>query len=126
MSSHKIVVSHHNPELATYRAYVAGFVLSVWFTLGSYILVHNNLGSHKWSVAYVVAALALAQFITQITLFLHLGHETKPKYRMLVFGFMLLVVLILISGSIWVMQNLNTRMTPTQMNTYMQHQDGGI
>ncbi len=126
MSKPKVVVSQHNPDLASYKAYITGFVLSIWFTLGSYILVHNNLGSHKWAIAYIVAALALGQFITQLTLFLHLGHEAKPKLRVLVFGFMLLVVLVLIVGSIWIMHNLNYRMTPEQMNTYMQQQDGGI
>jgi hypothetical protein len=36
------------------------------------------------------------------------------------------VVLILVFGSIWIMNNLNYRMTPEQINTYMNNQGGGF
>ena len=40
-------------------------------------------------------------------LFLHLGQEDKPRYQLTAFNFMVLVVLILVFGSIWIMQNLD-------------------
>jgi len=39
---------------------------------------------------------------------------------------MILVVMILVGGSLWIMKNLNYRMTPEQMNQYMIDQNGGI
>ena len=58
--------------------------------------------------------------------FLHLGKETKPRWKLYVFGFMVSVVLIIVFGSIWIMNNLNYRMTPAQINQYMNSQGGGF
>lgn len=123
----KSVVSEHEPGQVTYKAYIFGFVLSLIFTLSAYALVINHLLSKKWSFVYIIAGLALAQFVTQMTLFLHLGSESKPKFRLLIFSFMALIVIILVGGSIWIMQNLNNRMvSPSQINTYLQSQSGGL
>jgi heme/copper-type cytochrome/quinol oxidase subunit 4 len=40
-------------------------------------------------------------------LFLHLGQEAKPRYQLIAFNFMVLVVLVVVFGSIWIMQNLD-------------------
>jgi cytochrome o ubiquinol oxidase operon protein cyoD len=126
MSKPRVLVSAHDLARPSYTTYITGFVVSLICTLSSYYLVRHHMVSRKWSIAYIVAALALVQFFIQLTLFLHLGREAKPKLRLLVFCFMMMVVMILIGGSIWIMQNLNERMTPTQMNNYMNSQDGGL
>jgi heme/copper-type cytochrome/quinol oxidase subunit 4 len=60
-------------------------------------------------------------------LFLHLGNEAKPRLKLLVFGFMALVVMILVFGSLWIMYSLNYRMpTQSQINSYMNSQNGGF
>ncbi len=126
MNRPKIVISLHEPS-SSYKSYVVGFVLSLICTLSAYVLVVNNLVSKKWGLALIVSTLALMQFITQLTLFLHLGKETKPRLRLLVFSFMVGVVVILVGGSIWIMYNLNYHMlTPSQINNYVKKQDGGI
>jgi cytochrome o ubiquinol oxidase operon protein cyoD len=127
MSKEKVIIGEHSPIQGSYKSYVIGFLLSLACTLIAYTLVTHNALSGKWALAILVAVLALIQFFTQMTLFLHLGHESKPKYKLLVFGFMVTVVLILVSGSIWIMYNLNYHMmTPSQINNYMSKQDGGI
>ena len=128
MSKNEGVVSLHNPERATYKAYLTGFLLSLLCTMVAYLLTVNHALSKNWALAIVIAVLALIQAITQLTLFLHLSSEAKPKLKLLVFAFMITVVLILVAGSIWIMHNLNYRMmTPTQINNYMVKQnDGGL
>ena len=37
--------------------------------------------------------------------------------------FMLGIVLIIVGGSVWIMNNLNYRMTPQQMEQYLKSQD---
>lgn len=107
------------------RSYVIGFGLSLVLTLTSYLLVaHHTLARQGLIVA--TAVLALTQFFVQMIYFLHLGAEAKPRWKLLVFGFMTVVVLILVIGSLWIMTNLNYRMTPDQINQYMKSQDGGI
>jgi cytochrome o ubiquinol oxidase subunit IV len=114
-------------EPSGYANYVVGFILSLVCTLSAYFMVTNHYLSNKWALAGLVGALALIQFIVQITLFLHLGKEKSPRFKLLVFAFMLTVVLILVGGSIWIMYNLNYRMmSPNQINKYMNAQDGGL
>lgn len=111
---------------ATYMSYIAGFVLSILCTLGAYELVVQRSFS-KWTIVYLVAGLALAQFVIQMLLFLHLGHEKSPRWKLLVFGSMVTLVAILVLGSLWIMHNLNYHMmSPEQINTYMENQDGGL
>jgi cytochrome o ubiquinol oxidase operon protein cyoD len=126
MSKSVGVVSIHDPERASYKTYLIGFGLSLLCTMVAYLLTVNHALSRNWALAIVIATLAIIQAVTQLTLFLHLGKEAKPKLKLTVFAFMLMVVLILIGGSIWIMHNLNNRMmTQTQINNYMEQQDDG-
>ena len=125
------VHSRHETDQPTLRLYTTGFVLSLCFTLLAFGLVeeHIHSGHTVFSHPFLIgmtAVLALAQFFTQIYFFLHLGRETKPRWKLLVLCFMVLVVSIIVFGSIWIMYNLNYRMSPNQINQYMLNQNGGI
>ena len=114
---------------ASVETYVTGYVLSLGFTLIAYFFVydHTALNQGAGPVAYLVPvliALALGQFITQLVFFFHLGRETKPRWKLVVFLGMIVIVSILVFGSLWIMSNLNYRMTPQQIDNYMQSQDG--
>jgi cytochrome o ubiquinol oxidase operon protein cyoD len=121
-----VVVSKHETERGTFKSYTIGYVLSVGLTLTAYLLVVNHAFSNRSVTAGIIVALALAQFIGQLLLFLHLGKEAKPRWKLFVFVFMVIIVLILVFGSIWIMNNLNYRMTPQQVNNYMNNQGGGF
>jgi len=125
------VHAQHETDHATLGLYISGFLLSLLFTLTAFGLVeeHVHSGHTVFSHQFLIGAtvvLALAQFFAQIYFFLHLGRETKPRWKLLVLFFMVLVVLIVVIGSIWIMYNLNYRMTPDQINQYMINQNGGI
>jgi cytochrome o ubiquinol oxidase operon protein cyoD len=108
----------------TVMTYVTGFVLSIALTVTAYTLVVHHELSRKMLIGSV-AGLAIAQFLVQLVFFLHLGHETKPRWKLVVFLFMLLVVGIVLGGSLWIMYNLNYHMMSTkEINTYMSKQDG--
>jgi cytochrome o ubiquinol oxidase operon protein cyoD len=103
--------------------YLFGYMWSIYLTLGAYFLVASN----RFASAIVIPALivlAVIQFIVQLVFFLHLGQETKPRWRLYTLLFMIAVVSIVVFGSLWIMSNLNYRMTPQQINNYMQSQDG--
>lgn len=125
------VHAQHETDQASFGSYIIGFVLSITFTLTAYTLVYMHVHSQHemFTHPFLRAAtdvLALAQFFAQMYFFLHLGRETKPRWKLLVLGFMVLVVLIVVIGSVWIIDNLNYRMTPQQMNQYMINQNGGI
>lgn len=89
----------------TLQAYLTGFILCLGLTLIAYWSVVN----HKFSgtaLLYWIGWLALIQFFVQMIFFLHLGRETKPRWKFVSFWFMTLVVSILVFGSLWIMTNL--------------------
>lgn len=112
------------PKL-TLRSYVVGFIGSLVFTLAAYLLVTHDLLSRRVLIASVIT-LALAQFLTQLLFFLHLGRERQPRWKLLVFLFMVVVVAILVFGSLWIMYKLNYHQSPQQMFKYLNSQSDGI
>jgi len=118
-----VTVAEHETDRGTLRTYVIGFVASIVLTLGAYLLVTHHLLSRRLLIAAVIG-LALVQFLVQLLFFLHLGRESKPRWKLMVALFMVMVVLILVFGSLWIMTNLNYRMSPEQINTYMNNQSG--
>jgi cytochrome o ubiquinol oxidase operon protein cyoD len=124
MSKHALVMERESQKIGglTLASYVIGFVFSLVFTLTAYVMaVHHLLANH--TLIGFLACLAILQFILQAVFFLHLSIERRPRWKLAVFLFMIMVVLILVFGSIWIMSNLNQRMTPGQMNNYMTSQD---
>ena len=117
------ISKHGEPEAGSLATYTTGFLLSVILTMWAYLMVVNHSYSRR-VILITIVFFALVQFLIQLTYFLHLGREAKPKYKLLTFLFMIMVVFILVFGSIWIMNNLNYRMTPDQMNRYLRSQDG--
>jgi cytochrome o ubiquinol oxidase operon protein cyoD len=108
-----------------FGAYATGFALSLLLTLTTYIVaVHRALP--QGPVLVTIILLACAQFAVQVVCFLHLGIGRTSRDRLIALGFAVVVVLILVSGSLWIMFTLNGRMMPdtAQMEQYMQNQEG--
>lgn len=102
--------------------YTIGFVLSVGLTLAAYYVVVNDVFARRELVAAIVG-LAVAQLLVQLFFFLHLGKESKPRWNLIVFMFMLMVVGIVVIGSLWIMDNLDYNMMPGhQMDEKMMHE----
>lgn len=109
----------------TVGSYIVGYVLSLILTLTAYVLIVNHVFT-KWIMVATVGWLALLQFMVQLLFFLHLDNEAKPRFKLLAFALMLVFVLILVVGSVWIMNNLNYRMDHEQLMHYLHDQDGGI
>jgi cytochrome o ubiquinol oxidase operon protein cyoD len=113
----------HDKSRASLQTYVVGFILSIGLTLWAYVsVVYHSFNGHVL-LAWLMG-LALVQFIVQIIFFLHIGSETKPRWRRLMLVLMIFFALVVVMGSIWIMYNLNYRMSPQQMNQYMSQQAG--
>lgn len=90
-------------------SYIVGFILSIVLTFVAYILVVNHILEGVWLVGAIIV-LAIIQLFVQLFFFLHLGKESKPRWNLLMFSFALLVVVIVVFGSLWIMNNLNYNM----------------
>ena len=124
------VVAEHEIAAGSRKGYVLGFILSLLFTLTAYALVQKHVSSYHEAFAHsflyiAIAVMAVAQFFVQMFFFLHLGRETKPRWKLVVFYGMAMTVFIIVAGSLWIMHNLNYRMMPTQAQTdqYLHSQD---
>ncbi|MGZ3732178.1 MAG: cytochrome o ubiquinol oxidase subunit IV [Parachlamydiaceae bacterium] len=95
----------------TFESSLKGFIFSLVLTLFAYFLVSwQMIGG--WGLTLTILALGIIQMWIQLHYFLHLGNEPKPQWNLLTFGFMIGVVLILVFGTLWIMNNLNERMMP--------------
>lgn len=121
----ELVVRTIEREPGSLRSYVSGYLSAVVLTLVAFLVAakHSLMGN---KLIAVLLGLAIVQFVLQLIFFLHIGRESKPRYKRLVLLLMIVFVLIVVLGSIWVMYSLNYRMTPQQINRYMVQQDGGI
>ncbi|HET6924770.1 MAG TPA: cytochrome C oxidase subunit IV family protein [Candidatus Saccharimonadales bacterium] len=119
----KIVVGSHEEPPVNLATYIIGYVLSLGFTLTAYELVVHRVLSFAWLLTDIIV-LAFGQFIVQLVCFLHLGLERKPRWKLLVFGMMISIILIIIIGTIWIMANLNYNMLPRNLNQYMHTNEG--
>jgi cytochrome o ubiquinol oxidase operon protein cyoD len=112
------------PNSHSISAYVAGFGLSLLLTAAAFLLVQRHSFSHRGLVA-AIAALAVLQLLVQLVFFLNLDQERRPRWNLQAAIFALTVVVIIVGGSIWIMNNLNYHMTtPAEVNKYLQSQDG--
>ncbi len=110
-------------------SYLIGFLLSIVLTIAAYLLVVNEGLRDKIAPAAVVIILSLlasAQLIVQLLFFLHLGDESKPRWRLMSFIFAFTILGIIVFGSLWIMFDMNSRMmmSPTDMIKYMNRQSG--
>jgi cytochrome o ubiquinol oxidase operon protein cyoD len=119
----KPIIARHEEEKLTLKPYLYGYSISLALTLTAYFSVKNHLASTTTLIGLVVV-LALTQFMVQIFYFLHLGKETKPRWKLYVFLLMVSIVIIIVFGSIWIINNLNSRMSIPQQIQYLNSQNG--
>jgi cytochrome o ubiquinol oxidase operon protein cyoD len=110
------------------KSYIIGFILSILLTLAAFGVVMRPDIFH---VGYgliipIILILAIVQLFVQLIFFLHLMDESGPRWKLTVFISTVGLVLIIVVGGIWIMNHLNYNMmaSPTEMNNYIQSQDG--
>lgn len=108
--------------MGTFKSYLTGFVLSIALTLVAYFAVVN----HYHIAALAILVLAIIQLLVQMIFFLHLGKGEDATWNLVVFFSATAIILILVIGSIWIMNHLNYNMTPQDINNYMNDQGGGV
>ena len=99
-------------EHGNIKSYLLGFILSLLLTLAAFLIVSKHLLA-GWNLALTLAALALSQMTVQFILFLHLGQEDRPRWNLITFLFMALVLVVIVFGSLWIMYSLDYRMMPS-------------
>lgn len=106
------------------KQHVIGFILSIILTMAAYFFVTEHLFKGL-ALTVALGTLAIGQALVQLFFFLDLGREPKPKWNLIHFLFMVLVLVILVAGSMWIMHHLDYNMMPTSdMDAYMHRHEG--
>ena len=121
MSEHSNASDDHLGYHATVKGYLTGFFLSVVLTAIPFWLVMGKVLPTSGTTALVVLGFAMVQIVVHMVYFLHMNTRVESGWSMLALLFTAVLVLIMLSGSIWVMYHLNTNMMPVHDMTQMRN-----
>ena len=112
------------PRTSVIATYVQGYFLSIVITFASFVVVALTSGASatiSQSVAIACVSLcAVVQIILQVFYFLHLGDEEEPRWMTVALVYTTLLVLCVVIGSLWIMNNLQyNMMSPQETDRYM-------
>ena len=104
------------------RGYLLGLILSVLLTAASFAAIGTKL---LWApgIPVALAVFAVAQMGVHLVFFLHINTGPDNTNNILALAFGILVVVIVITGSLWIMSHLNHNMMPMDKLTdlHLQH-----
>ena len=101
---------------ATLKGYMTGFVLACVLTIIPFWIVMSGGFAKSSTTAVVVLGLAAVQIVVHMIYFLHMNAKSEAGWNMLALVFTIVLVVITLSGSIWIMYHLNSNMMPTMMD----------
>ncbi|KQU62020.1 hypothetical protein ASG67_02445 [Sphingomonas sp. Leaf339] len=100
------------------KSYLIGFALSVVLTAIPFWLVMGGPLS-AGATAMAIMAFAFVQIIVHMIYFLHMDSKSEGGWTMMALVFTVVLVVITLSGSIWVMYHLNSNMMPAEAMSEM-------
>lgn len=121
MSEHSTTSDAHSDYHASVKGYLTGFFLSVVLTAIPFWLVMAKVLPTSGITALVVLGFAMVQIVVHMIYFLHMNTRVESGWSLLALLFTAVLVLIMLSGSIWVMYHLNTNMMPVHDMTEMRN-----
>ena len=101
----------HEEAHGSRKGYVIGFLLSVVLTAIPFWLVMANPLTGQ-ATALIIMAFAVAQILVHMIFFLHMNRRAEGGWSMMALLFTIDVVVISLSGSLWVMYLMNEIMMP--------------
>jgi cytochrome o ubiquinol oxidase operon protein cyoD len=96
----------------SFNGYMTGFLLSVILTAIPFVLVMSRTFANPDTTSYVILGFAAVQIVVHMVYFLHMNTRSEGGWTLLALLFTVMLVVITLSGSIWVMFHLNDNMMP--------------
>jgi len=100
----------------TVKSYVTGFILAAILTAIPFWLVMDREFESSRTTALIILAFAMVQIVVHLVYFLHMDTKSESGWNMLALIFTLVLVVITLSGSIWIMYHLNANMMPMSIH----------
>jgi len=124
VSDHTELEAHHEggEHRGSLKEYLTGFALAAILTVIPFWLVMEHEFSRSSATAATILAFAAVQMVVHMVYFLHMNTRSEGGWTLLALLFTLMLVIIALSGSLWVMYHLNENMMPTGMgSTHAMH-----
>jgi cytochrome o ubiquinol oxidase operon protein cyoD len=117
-SGHAPGAEEHEPS-GSIVTYTVGLAFALLLTAASFIVSQTNL---LWEpgVPAGLAVLAIAQMGVHLVFFLHISTGPDNTNNVIALAFGVLIVTLVVSGSLWIMANLNSNMLPASAIMQMQ------
>jgi cytochrome o ubiquinol oxidase operon protein cyoD len=96
----------------SFKGYMTGFILSVILTAIPFWLVMAHVIDSATGTAAAIMALGAVQIVVHMIYFLHMNTRSEGGWTMLALIFTIILLVITLSGSLWVMYHLNHNMMP--------------
>ena len=118
MSAHE--TTHHDDHghhgdvgpHSSFSGYMVGFVLSIVLTAIPFWLVMAKVITERNTAVLVLGAFAVVQILVHMVCFLHMNGKVEGGWTLLSTIFTVVFVAIAISGTLWVMLQMNAHMMP--------------
>jgi cytochrome o ubiquinol oxidase operon protein cyoD len=108
----EVELDHHDTLHITLGGYVTGFVLSVVLTAIPFWLVMGKVLPSTGLTIFVILALAMVQIWVHMVFFLHMTSKAEGGWTWMSLIFTLVLLVIVLSGSLWIMYHLNANTMP--------------
>lgn len=103
---------------ASVKSYMIGFVLSIILTAIPFGLVMDQTnGLRASTILAAILVFAVVQVFVHVVYFLHMDRSAEQRWNVVAFAFTVMILVIVVSGSVWIMHNATSNMehamTPT-------------
>lgn len=112
---------HAAEDHGSFKSYMTGFVLAVILTVIPFAIVMAGGFESRALTITIVVLCAIAQVLVHMIYFLHMNSRSEEGWGLLSTMFTVVVIIIMLSGSLWVMFHLNQNMMPQ-----MRHETQGM
>lgn len=103
---------NHKANHGLFTSCVIGFLLSSLLTFATYYLVDRQTITGT-TLFITILGFGLLQMLIQIIFFLHLGRGPKPFYNIVFFGATFGAIVVVVGGSVVIINNLHSNMLPS-------------
>ena len=115
-SEHGSHGAHGTAHTGSLKDYLTGFVLAVILTALPFWLVMGKSFNSSATAAAVILGFAAVQMVVHMVYFLHMNTKSEGGWTLLALLFTIMLVVIALSGSLWVMYHLDHNMMPASMH----------
>ena len=101
-----------SPPHVTVRGYLTGYVLAVVLTAISFWVVMSGAIQSSTVAGLVLVGLGMVQIVVHMVYFLHMNSRSEGGWNLLALIFTLIMVVVVLTGSMWVMHHMDANMMP--------------